>query len=184
MACYNLYGEVDMPEIEWRAKRMREAAEAAELSSEQIGKRLHKTGALVRRWWNGTRTPGIDDLEDYAIITRHPVEYFLREEAVLHRDFTVQDQMEKLQDQIAQLADKVAEPKATYTAIPPTVLRAINKAQTRTGKIELAFEYVRSDKSVKFGSSVMKKLPIEAKLSIVRMYEDFKHVRLLPEDLL
>lgn len=68
-------------------------------------------------------------------------------------------------------------------SIPDDVKTAIEKAKTRTGKINLAFEYVRKDKTVKFGSTMMSKLPSEAKYGIIRMYEDLRHVKLLPEEM-
>jgi len=54
--------------------------------------------------------------------------------------------------------------------------------ETREEMIDRAFEFVRRDRSVKFGSSIMAKLPTDAKLGVVRMYEELKHVKLLGDE--
>lgn len=56
--------------------------------------------------------------------------------------------------------------------------------ETREELINRAFEFVRRDRTVRFGSSMMAKLPTDAKLAIIRMYEDLKHVKLLPTEVI
>ena len=76
----------------------------------------------------------------------------------------------------------IREYPANATEIPKPVRLCIEQAVTRAEKVQCMFAYVQSDKSVKFGAAVFSKLPADAKLSIIRMYEDLKHVKLVPED--
>ncbi len=57
-------------------------------------------------------------------------------------------------------------------------------AESREARIERAFEYVMRDPSFRAGSDAMGGLPVEAKLSIVRLYERAEGLRILPEDFL
>lgn len=73
-------------------------------------------------------------------------------------------------------------PLLRYSTIPEDVRQSIEQARAREEKVEVAFQYVHQVQP-KLGSSRMSKLPVEAKLGIVRMYEELAHVKLLPDDL-
>ncbi|HEY3298834.1 MAG TPA: helix-turn-helix transcriptional regulator [Armatimonadota bacterium] len=70
-----------------------------------------------------------------------------------------------------------------YRVSPSTFFEGpVPDGETREEQIDRAFEFIRRDRTVNFGSSLMAKLPSEAKLAIIRMYEDLKHVKLLPDE--
>jgi transcriptional regulator with XRE-family HTH domain len=78
----------------------------------------------------------------------------------------------------------IADLSRVFGISPSTFFSGMDQPQSETREelIERAFEFIRRDRTVKFGSSMMAKLPIEAKLGIIRMYEDLKGVRLLPAE--
>ena len=53
----------------WLGERLREAAKEAGLPSEAIGQKMNRSGAAIRRYWDGTRKINLEDLKTYAAIT-------------------------------------------------------------------------------------------------------------------
>jgi transcriptional regulator with XRE-family HTH domain len=53
----------------WQGERLREAAKKAGLPSEAIGQKMNRSGAAIRRYWDGTRKINLEDLKTYAAIT-------------------------------------------------------------------------------------------------------------------
>lgn len=77
----------------------------------------------------------------------------------------------------------IADLSKVYGVSPSTFFdESVPPMESREEIVDRAFEFVRRDRTVRFGSSIMAKLPTDAKLGIVRMYEDLKHVRLLPDE--
>jgi len=68
--------------------------------------------------------------------------------------------------------------------IPTETQQAIERAPTKEDKIKIAFAFVRADKTIRFGASDMGKYPIQAKLDMVRMYERYRNIELLPPDII
>lgn len=93
----------------WRGLRLREALDAAGMNAEDMGKRMHVTGAAVRNWCLGRREIGVDELEQFASITGYPVEYFIRPEYRLPADFDVHKRMERIAEQISELSGELAD---------------------------------------------------------------------------
>lgn len=56
--------------------------------------------------------------------------------------------------------------------------------ETREQMIERAFRFVSEDPDVKVGSAAMARHPIEAKLSLIRLYERHTGRKLLPDDVI
>lgn len=54
--------------------------------------------------------------------------------------------------------------------------------ESREDRIRRAFEYVMRDPAVKAGSDAMSRLPEEAKVAIIRLYERAEGLRILPDD--
>lgn len=84
----------------WRGRRMREAMEARGLTSGQIAQRMDVTDGAVRAWTTGHRQISVDDLERFAFIVRYPVEYFIREEYRLPKDFDLHERLKELTELI------------------------------------------------------------------------------------
>lgn len=55
-------------------------------------------------------------------------------------------------------------------------------SEPRSEKISRAFEFVLRDPGVRAGSEAMQKLPDEARLAIIRLYERAEGLRILPDD--
>jgi hypothetical protein len=70
-----------------------------------------------------------------------------------------------------------------YHALTDEVLRSIESSAGREAKIEAAFKFVRAH-SGNLGSSSMGDYPADAKLSLVRMFERWKHIKLLPDEIM
>ncbi len=64
----------------------------------------------------------------------------------------------------------------------PPVLVTAREGESREQRIERAFEFVMKDPHVRAGSYAMLKLPTEAKLAIIRLYERAEGLRILPEE--
>lgn len=67
--------------------------------------------------------------------------------------------------------------------LPPLTLSSVN-GESREEHINRAFGYVMQDPGVRAGSDAMQRLPVEAKLAIVRLYEKAEGLRILPEDVI
>lgn len=78
---------------------------------------------------------------------------------------------------------KIEEPQKPTVHIPEEVKLKVAGAPTRKEKIEVAFDYLRSLK-IPMGSATMGKAPVEAKLSLIRMWESFTDAELLPKEII
>ncbi len=102
-------------EENWQGERMREAADAARLSSDEIGNRIKKSGATVRRWWDGTRNISLDDLKAYAIITNSTLDYFLYKEHRLPENAHIRQKIDRMATELEQLRKSIEAPRGFKT---------------------------------------------------------------------
>lgn len=65
---------MEEPESAHLGERLRAAAKAAGLSSNQLGRQLGFSGAAIRAWWEGRNRPKPDKLVEYANLVGVPVE--------------------------------------------------------------------------------------------------------------
>lgn len=79
-------------------------------------------------------------------------------------------------------AEEVREATEEYRPLPDPVRQAIEAAGSTEDKISLAFEHIRKDPFVGVGNSATAEYSIEAKLSIIRMYERHTKRRVLPPE--
>lgn len=79
---------------------------------------------------------------------------------------------------INDLARVYAVSPATFFDIPTPA------EETREEVIARAFEYVRSDPKIQMSGAQMRRWPSDAKLAIVRLYENYTGKRLVPEGIL
>ncbi len=70
-------------------------------------------------------------------------------------------------------------------AIPSAVTEAIERESSREGKIAVAFNYLlRPGLDLRLGADSMAKMPADAQLAIVRVWERLTGRRLLPPEVL
>ncbi|MHB1000514.1 MAG: helix-turn-helix domain-containing protein [Armatimonadota bacterium] len=92
----------------WLGIRLKEAADSVGLTSEEIAKRMNKSGAAIRFWWLGRRKISIEDLKTYAAITDYPLDYFLHKEYHLPDSESIRKKLDKLAQEVEELR-KVTE---------------------------------------------------------------------------
>lgn len=96
----------------WQAERLREAAEATNLASEEIGKRVGRTGASIRHWWAGTRHTNLEDLKTYAAITGCLLEYLLYKERRLPENQHIRQKFDRLASEVEELRKELETPSS------------------------------------------------------------------------
>lgn len=162
---------------------MREAAETRGLSRKELAEKMHKSAPLISMWWSGARNPSADDIAEYARIVGIPVEHLLEEERRLPENHNLRQRIDKLLAEVEEIKKATEAPREhTEPEVPEDVRIAIEQASSRQEKIEIAFNYLLT-LDLRLGSSAMGRYPLEAKLSLVRMYERLSGRKLLPEDL-
>jgi hypothetical protein len=68
-------------------------------------------------------------------------------------------------------------------AIPSAVTEAIERAESKEEKVAIAFNYLlRPELDLRLGANSMVKMPADAQLALVRLYERLSGVMLLPPD--
>lgn len=104
-------------ESNFRGERMREAMDAAGLSSGQVAYRLNVSDGAVRGWTTGRRRIGIDDLMRFAVVVGYPVGYFVDPDFRLPSDFSLRIEVAKLTEQVVRLNEQIGhEPGSTVTS--------------------------------------------------------------------
>lgn len=118
--------------------------------------------------------PGRDHIIDWAVALGEDVNYWLKLAGY-----------EPIPCNLVSKEGKSPVPNSSRAPIiiPDEVKNSIANADSRERKIDIAFKYVRSVYP-RLGSSGMAKMPTEAKLSLVRMFEDMKDVKILPDEVI
>jgi transcriptional regulator with XRE-family HTH domain len=98
----------------WLGERLREAAKEAGLPSEAIGRRMNRSGAAIRRYWDGTRNINLEDLKTYAAITNYPLDYFLHKERRLPENQHIRQKFDRLVSEVEELRKELETPNIKY----------------------------------------------------------------------